>query len=39
MQNDNLKRRNINMEKWECPKCMNGEYEKDQFQATGGVFA
>ena len=27
------------MEKWECPKCKNGEYEKDQFQATGGDFA
>ena len=24
------------MEKWKCPKCGNEEYEKDQFQATGG---
>lgn len=27
------------MEKWECVKCKNTEYEKDQFQATGGDFA
>ena len=27
------------MEKWKCPKCENEEYEKDQFQATGGDFA
>ena len=27
------------MEKWKCPKCENEEYEKDQFQATGGNFA
>ena len=27
------------MEKWKCPKCGNEEYEKDQFQATGGNFA
>lgn len=27
------------MEKWKCIKCGNEEYEKDQFQATGGNFA
>ena len=27
------------MEKWKCIKCGNEEYEKDQFQATGGDFA
>ena len=27
------------MERWKCPKCENEEYEKDQFQATGGNFA
>ena len=27
------------MEKWECIKCKNTTYEKDQFQATGGNFA
>ena len=27
------------MEKWKCPKCGNEEYEKEQFQATGGNFA
>ena len=27
------------MKKWKCPKCENEEYEKDQFQATGGNFA
>ncbi|HIT70574.1 MAG TPA: zinc ribbon domain-containing protein [Candidatus Scatovivens faecipullorum] len=27
------------MEKWICPKCKNDEFEKDQFQATGGSFA
>ena len=27
------------MENWKCPKCKNEEYEKDQFQATGGDFA
>lgn len=27
------------MANWECPKCKNGEFEKDQFQATGGNFA
>ena len=27
------------MEKWKCPKCGNEEYEKDQFQATGGTSA
>lgn len=27
------------MEKWKCPKCNNEEFEKDQFQATGGNFA
>ncbi len=24
---------------WRCPKCGNGSYETDQFQATGGTFA
>ena len=27
------------MASWKCPKCDNEEYEKDQFQATGGNFA
>ena len=27
------------MANWECPKCKNGEFEKDQFQATGENFA
>ena len=27
------------MVSWKCPKCGNEEYEKDQFQATGGNFA
>ena len=27
------------METWQCSKCKNTEYEKDQFQATGGNFA
>ena len=27
------------MEKWKCPKCNNEEFEKDQFQATGGNLA
>ena len=27
------------MENWECIKCKNTQYEKDQFQATGGNFA
>lgn len=27
------------MEKWICPKCQNNEFEKDQFQATGGSFS
>jgi len=27
------------MENWKCPKCGHREYEKDQFQATGGNFA
>lgn len=27
------------MEKWKCIKCGNEEYEKDQFQVTGGNFA
>ena len=22
---------------WRCPKCGNGSYETDQFQATGGT--
>ena len=26
------------MSSWKCPKCGNEEYEKDQFQATGGNF-
>ena len=24
---------------WECAKCKNTEFEKDQFQATGGDFS
>ena len=32
-----IKRSEKVMEKWECPKCKNGEYEKDQFQATEGI--
>ncbi len=24
---------------WECLKCHNKEFEKDQFQATGGNFS
>ena len=24
---------------WKCEKCGNTEFEKDQFQATGGNFA
>ncbi len=24
---------------WKCLKCENTEYEKDQFQATGGNFS
>lgn len=27
------------MGKWICPKCGCEEFEKDQFQATGGSFA
>ena len=27
------------MANWKCPKCGNEEFEKDQFQATGGNFA
>ena len=27
------------MANWKCPKCGNGEYEKDQLQATGGNFS
>ena len=27
------------MANWKCPKCGNGEFDKDQFQATGGNFA
>lgn len=27
------------MEGWKCPKCGEIEFEKDQFQATGGTFA
>lgn len=27
------------MSKWECPKCKNDTFEKDQFQATGGNFS
>lgn len=27
------------MSNWNCPKCNNTEYEKDQFQATGGTFS
>ena len=27
------------MANWKCTKCGHGEYEKDQFQATGGNFA
>mgnify|MGYP002424674448 CR=1 FL=1 len=27
------------MAEWECVKCGNKEFEKDQFQATGGNFA
>ena len=33
-----IKERNI-MNNWECPKCKNADYEKDQFHATGGNFA
>lgn len=25
--------------KYQCPKCMNREYEVDQFRATGGFFS
>ncbi|MBD3246521.1 MAG: GTP-binding protein [Candidatus Omnitrophica bacterium] len=24
---------------WKCPKCGNEQFETDQFQATGGMFA
>ena len=27
------------MNKWECIKCGNKEFEQDQFQATGGTFS
>ena len=27
------------MANWNCPKCGNEKFEKDQFQATGGNFA
>lgn len=27
------------MAQWSCPKCNSTEFEKDQFQATGGTFA
>ncbi len=27
------------MEKWICSKCGTEEFEKDQFQATGGTFS
>lgn len=27
------------MENWKCIKCGNDQFEKDQFQATGGNFA
>ena len=27
------------MSSWKCTKCGNEEYQKDQFQATGGNFA
>ena len=27
------------MANWNCPKCGNEEFEKDQFQAPGGNFA
>ncbi len=27
------------MSEWKCIKCGNTEFEKDQFQATGGNFA
>lgn len=27
------------MGKWVCPKCGSQEFEKDQFQATGGTFS
>ena len=27
------------MSDWKCIKCGNAEFEKDQFQATGGNFA
>lgn len=27
------------MSEWKCPKCGNTEYDKDQFQATGGDFS
>ncbi|MBP3596623.1 MAG: zinc ribbon domain-containing protein [Clostridia bacterium] len=27
------------MTEWCCPKCNNTEFEKDQFQATGGTFS
>lgn len=26
-------------DKIKCPKCGNSEFEKDQFQATGGTFS
>ncbi len=27
------------MSEWKCEKCGNTEFEKDQFQATGGNFS
>lgn len=27
------------MSQWKCLKCENEEFEKDQFQATGGNFS
>ena len=33
------KKGEISMASWKCPKCGNEDYEKDQFQATGGNFA
>lgn len=27
------------MKEWQCAKCGNKEFEKDQFQATGGTFS
>lgn len=29
----------MEMTQYKCTKCGNGEYETDQFQATGGNFA